>query len=191
MIALLSGMLVRKDPNEVVVETGGVGYQVFVPVSTLADLPGLDEAVTLHIHHYVREDLVALYGFLTTAERRLFGQLLGVSGIGPKVAMAILSLASPADIRSAITGSDVAFLASVPGIGKKTAERVVVDLRDKLEMVTTEGKGTGNDDVVEALVGLGYSRAEARKAVSAVADQNTEAEELLKAALQQLAKGAA
>jgi Holliday junction DNA helicase RuvA len=187
MIALLSGQLVEKDPSEIIVDVAGVGYQVFVPVSTLAGLPDPGGDVRLYIHHYVREDQDGLYGFKTAAERRLFGQLLGVSGIGPKVALAILSLASAADIRSAITGGDTAFLASVPGIGKKTAERVVVDLRDKLEMVTSEGGVIGNNDVVQALVGLGYSQSEARKAVSEVSSEVSETDEILREALKSLA----
>jgi Holliday junction DNA helicase RuvA len=187
MIAQLSGKLVQKDPTEVVVEVGGVGYQLSVPVSTFSELPGLNEQVKLFTHQYVREDTLALYGFQTLGEKRLFEQLLAVSGIGPKVALAILSLSAPDDIRAAIAGGDTAFLASVPGIGTKTAERVVVDLRDKMEMVTPDGAVRGSDDVVEALVGLGYSRAEATKAVRGVAPGLTETDEMLKAALKELA----
>lgn len=188
MIAQLSGKLVTKDPSTVVVETGGVGYEVAVPVSTLSALPDVGGEVQLFTHQYVREDTLALYGFMTLAERRLFRQLLSVSGIGPKVAMAVLSVADPADIRSAIAGADTAFIAAVPGVGKKTAERIVVDLQDKMEMVTAAGVVPGTEEVVEALVGLGYSRREARTAVAETADEATETDELLKAALQKLAK---
>ena len=169
-------------------DVGGVGYLLHVPVSTLADLPDVGEAATLHTYQYVREDTLALYGFATLAEQRLFAQLLGVSGIGPKVALAILSLANPADIRAAIAAGDAAFLASVPGIGKKTAERVIIDLQDKMEMVTEEGAPRGNEEVTEALIGLGYSRREAQEAVREAAAESSETDEMLKAALKKLAK---
>lgn len=191
MIAQLTGKLIEKEPSGLVIETGGVGYLLNVPVSTLTALPETGSEVTLHTHQYVREDLVALYGFATKAERRLFTQLLGVSGIGPKVALAILSLSTPDDIRSAIAAGDADFLSSVPGIGKKTADRVVVDLRDKMEMVTTDGAPRGQEEAVEALVSLGYSTAEARKAVRTVAtsgETNRSAEEVIKAALKELAR---
>ncbi|MDZ4248270.1 MAG: Holliday junction branch migration protein RuvA [Patescibacteria group bacterium] len=188
MIAQLTGTLVSKDPSGVVVKVGGVGYLVMVPVSTLTDLPATGSEVTLHTHQYVREDVLALYGFSNTSERRLFTQLLGVSGIGPKVALAILSLSTPDDIRAAIASGDSEFLASVPGIGKKTAERVVVDLQDKMEMVTSEGAPRGQDEAVEALVSLGYSNAEARKAVGKVAAAADSTEAVIKAALKELAR---
>lgn len=186
MIARLTGTLISKEPAGLVVQVDGIGYLVMVPVSTLTALPGAGAEVTLHTHQYVREDVLALYGFATTAERRLFAQLLGVSGIGPKVALAILSLSSPDDIRAAIAAGDAEFLASVPGIGKKTADRVVVDLRDKMEMVTSEGAPRGQDEAVEALVSLGYSNKEARQAVSAVAAGGDSTEAVIKAALKEL-----
>lgn len=188
MIASLAGTLVRKDPSDILVETSGVGYQIYIPVSTLTVLPEVGEDVRLHTFQYVREDTLALYGFATQAERRLFSELLGVSGIGPKVALAILSVASPNDIRAAISAGDTEFITSVPGIGKKTAERVVVDLRDKMDMLTETGESRGNDEVAEALVGLGYSRSEARRAVQQVASDATETDEMLKEALKTLAK---
>lgn len=188
MIAQISGTLVRKDPAGVVVETGGVGYEVLVPVSTLSELPEVGEEVRLFTYQYVREDALALYGFTTQAEQRLFTQLLSVSGIGPKVALAILSISNPDDIRAAISGGDADFIASVPGIGKKTADRVIVDLQDKMEMVTAEGTPKGTTEVVEALVGLGYSSKEARETVGKVARQTTSDDEMLKAALKELAQ---
>ncbi len=186
MIAQLTGTLLEKEPTGLIVETGGVGYLVAVPVSTLAALPKTGAEVTLYTHQYVREDVLALYGFAAKAERRLFMQLLGVSGIGPKVALAILSLASPDDIRAAISAGDAGFLASVPGIGKKTAERVVIDLQDKMEMVTSEGAPRGQEEAVEALAALGYSTAQARKAVHAVAGGADSTEAVIKAALREL-----
>ncbi|MSU75968.1 Holliday junction branch migration protein RuvA [Patescibacteria group bacterium] len=187
MIAQLTGTLVRKDPSGVVIDVNGVGYAVTTPVSTLTDLPDTGEQITLHTYTYVREDALALYGFLTPAEQRLFVQLLSVSGIGPKVAMAILSLATPDDIRSAISAGDADFISSVPGIGKKTAERVIIDLQDKMEMVTASGEPRGNEEVVEALVGLGYGRKEARQAVAGAAKQESGDDAILKAALKELA----
>ncbi len=192
MIAYVSGELVSKDPSEVVVAAGGLGYRVFVPVSTLSALPGIGSAVKLFTYHYVREDAVLLYGFATPAERRLFTQLLGVSGIGPKVGLALLALATPNEIRTAIATGDTALLGSVPGIGKKTAERVVVDLRDKMEAsATTGGAGgpvSGTQEVVEALVGLGYSQPEARRAVGEVGSEASDPDELLRASLKRLAR---
>jgi len=188
MIAQLIGLLARKDPSGVIIDVGGVGYAVTVPVPTLSDLPEIGENVTLFTYTYVREDALALYGFSSEAEQRLFGQLLGVSGIGPKVALAILSISNPDDIRSAISSGDADFIASVPGIGKKTADRVIVDLQDKIEMVAEGGAPRGNQEVVQALVGLGYGAPEARRAVSEAAKGETKDDAILKAALKELAK---
>ncbi len=188
MIAHLSGKLKSKDPALVVVDVGGVGYGLTVPVSTLSVLPEIGQSVELFTHTYVREDTLALYGFASGSELRLFEQLLSVSGIGPKVALAILSLSNPDDIRSAIASGDTAFLGSVPGVGKKTAERVVVELRDKMEMIDSRGDIVGNQDVIEALVGLGYRAEEARRAVAVVATSESETDAMLKAALKELAK---
>lgn len=188
MIAQLTGTVARKDAGGVVIVTGdGVGYGLSVPVSTLTGLPAVGETVTVFTYTYVREDALALFGFTTQAEQRLFTQLLGVSGIGPKVALAILSISNPDDIRAAISSGDAEFISSVPGIGKKTADRVIVDLRDKVEMVTASGEPRGNEDVVGALVGLGYSRKEAGAAVMAVAKTASEDDEMLKLALKELA----
>lgn len=187
MIAQLTGALVKKEPAEVVLDVSGVGYRLEVPVSTLSKLPAIGGTATLFTHQYVREDLIALYGFRTEAEQRLFRQLIGVSGIGPKVALAILSISNPEDVRAAIGAGDTEFLSSVPGIGKKTADRVVVELQDKMDMVTTDGAPRGNDEVVEALVGLGYSRQEARRTVQKVAADLSETDDILREALRELA----
>ncbi len=181
-------MIARKDPSGVVVDVGGVGYAVTVPISTLSDLPAVGEEVTLYTFTYVREDTLALYGFASEAEQRLFTQLLSVSGVGPKVALAILSLASPDDIRSAIASGDADFIASVPGIGQKTADRLIVDLRDKIEMVTASGEPRGSQEVIEALVGLGYSRQEARDAAAKATTSDADDDEILKQALKELAR---
>lgn len=188
MIAQLTGALVRKEPSGIVIDVTGVGYAVTVPVPTLSDLPAVGEQTTLYTFTYVREDTLALYGFATEGEQRLFGQLLEVSGIGPKAAIAILSISNPDDIRSAISAGDAEFISSVPGIGQKTADRVIVDLRDKVEMVTETGAPRGNEEVVEALVGLGYARKEARLAVTTAAKSESADDAILKTALKELAK---
>jgi len=132
MIAHLRGRLLAKHPNQAIVETGGVGYDVTISVPTFSDLPAIGGEVTLHIHTHVREDLIALYGFLRPAEKRLFEKLITVSGIGPKLAITILSGMAADEMVKAIRGNDVARLTRIPGIGKKTAERMVLELRDKL-----------------------------------------------------------
>src|SRR5215472_14162632 len=132
MIAHLRGRLLIKHPNQVIVETNGVGYDVTISVPTFSELPTAGGEVALHIHTHVREDAIALYGFLRPAEKQLFERLISVSGIGPKLAITILSGMPADDIVNAIRGNDVAKLTRVPGIGKKTAERMVLELRDKL-----------------------------------------------------------
>ena len=132
MIAHLRGKLLSKHPNQVVVETGGVGYEVNISVPTFSELPASGSEVALHIHTHVREDVIALYGFLRPAEKQLFEKLMTVSGIGPKLAITILSGMAADEMAGAIRGNDVARLTRIPGIGKKTAERMVLELRDKL-----------------------------------------------------------
>jgi Holliday junction DNA helicase RuvA len=174
MIAHLRGRLLAKHPNQLIVETGGVGYDVTISVPTFSDLPGVGSEVGLHIHTHVREDVLALYGFLRPEEKQLFEKLLTVSGIGPKLAITILSGMAAEEMVSAIRGNDVARLTKIPGIGKKTAERMVLELRDKL---TPPGAGavaaipslsTVEEDVLSALMNLGYQRPAAEKAVLAV-----------------------
>src|SRR5438876_5905932 len=138
MIAHLRGTLLAKHPNQAVVETGGIGYDVTISVPTFSDLPGLGSNVALHIHTHVREDVLALYGFLRPEEKQLFEKLLTVSGIGPKLAITILSGMPAEDMVNAIRGNDVARLTKIPGIGRKTAERMVLELRDRLPAVGGE-----------------------------------------------------
>src|SRR6058998_2550332 len=161
MIAHLRGRLLAKHPNQAIVETGGVGYDVTISVPTFSDLPAIGGEVTLHIHTHVREDLIALYGFLRPAEKRLFEKLITVSGIGPKLAITILSGMSAETMIAAIRSNDVAQLTRIPGIGKKIAERMVLELRDKLESFTTSAvapppASAVEEDVISALVNLGY-----------------------------------
>jgi len=179
MIAHLRGKLLAKHPNQVIVETSGVGYDVTITVPTFSDLPETGTEVALHIHTHVREDALALYGFLRSSEKLLFEKLITVSGIGPKLAITILS-GMPADemVRS-IRGNDVARLTRIPGIGKKTAERMVLELRDKLPETGPAATPTAaplspiEDDVLSALVNLGYQRPAAEKALAAVSQDGS------------------
>jgi Holliday junction DNA helicase RuvA len=173
MIALLRGVLIEKHPNQAIVEAGGVGYDVTIPVSTFTHLPNPGAEVKLRIHTHVREDALALYGFLTQDEKALFEKLIGVSGIGPTLAVKILSgLAAPELIHS-IRRGEVDKLVRIPGIGKKTAERMVLELRDKLPAVVGDEPDTPaaaalsaiDQDVLSALLNLGCARPQAEAAV--------------------------
>src|SRR5258708_4373376 len=172
MIAHLRGKLLAKHPNQAIVETGGVGYDVTISVPTFSDLPGIGGEVALHIHTHVREDMLALYGFLRSSEKTLFEKLITVSGIGPKLAITILSGMAADEMVNAIRGNDIARLTRIPGIGKKTAERMVLELRDKLpavqagEVAAATTLSPVEEDVLSALVNLGYQRAPAEKVLA-------------------------
>ena len=174
MIAHLRGKLLVKHPNQVVVETAGVGYEVNISVPTFSELPANGSEVALHIHTHVREDVIALYGFLRPAEKVLFEKLMTVSGIGAKLAITILSGMAADEMAAAIRGNDLARLTKIPGIGKKTAERLVLELRDKLPPTTgsptlaVPALSATEEDVLSALVNLGYQRAAAEKALAGV-----------------------
>src|SRR5689334_7618185 len=169
MIAHLRGRLIAKHPNQAIDEAGGVGYDVTISVPTFSELPASGAEVALHIHTHVREDALALYGFLRPEEKQLFEKLITVSGIGPKLAITILSGMAAGDMVGAIRGSDFARLTKIPGVGRKTAERMCVELRDKLEgfgvqqAVTTHS--AVEEDVISALTNLGYQRGMAEKAL--------------------------
>ncbi len=175
MIAHLRGKLIARHPNQAIVETAGVGYEVVISVPTFSDLPPLGGEVALHIHTHVREDQLALYGFLKPEEKQLFEKLITVSGIGPKLAITILSGMAAAELGNAIRSNDVARLTKIPGIGRKTAERLVLELRDKLPVLGQEVATAApafsavQEDVLSALVNLGYPRAAAEKALDSVA----------------------
>lgn len=174
MIAHLRGTLLAKHPNQVVVETHGVGYDVTISVPTFSELPATGAEVALHIHTHVREDALSLYGFLRLSEKHLFEKLLTVSGIGPKLAITILSGMPADEMVGAIRGADVARLTRIPGIGKKTAERMVLELRDKLPNVgapetSVPAASPVEEDVLSALVNLGYQRLSAEKALQVAA----------------------
>ena len=171
MIGRLSGALVEKNPPQLLMDVGGVGYEVDVPMSTFYNLPAMGESVTLLIHHAVREDGQFLYGFGTADERAVFRQLLKISGVGARIALAVLSGLSVADLHSAVARQEAGRLTKVPGIGKKTAERLLLELKGKLPTVaggvpvTISGRGDGQgDDVLNALLALGYSEKEALSA---------------------------
>jgi holliday junction DNA helicase RuvA len=170
MIAHLRGRLISKQPNQAIVEAGGVGYDVTITIPTFSDLPNSGAEVTLHIHTHVREDALALFGCLRSEEKKLFEKLISVSGIGPKLAITILSGMSTEFMVTAIRGNDIATLTQIPGIGKKTAERMVLELRDKLDAFTASAlptpSGGVEEDVLSALVNLGYQRPAAERAVS-------------------------
>ncbi len=174
MIGLLRGRLLEKRPNQVILDVGGVGYLVAVPLSTFAALGELHDEVTLMIHTHVREDALALYGFLSAREKHLFELLLGASGVGPTLALKILSGMNVEELVPAIRGGDLVRLTKIPGVGRKTAERMVVELKDKLDAVTVEEEKPAatspagiEADVKSALINLGYDE---RTADSAVAE---------------------
>jgi Holliday junction DNA helicase RuvA len=197
----VEGLLAEKHPGRVVVETGGVGLELLVTADTVNELgpPGI--SVRLLTHLVVREDAWTLFGFASEEERALFRLLLGVQGVGPRVALAILSGLAPAKLRLAVGDGDVAALTAVPGVGKKTAQRMIVDLRDKVgkvgraddavpgaEGATEEGGTAAPDDAVDALVALGYSRAQAREAVRVARGEGAEVpvEDVVRDALRRL-----
>jgi holliday junction DNA helicase RuvA len=177
MIALLRGKLLEKHPNQIIVETAGVGYDVLIPISTFSALPDAGVEVTLRIHTHVREDALALFGFLTSEEKTLFEKLISVSGIGPTLAIKVLSGLATAAIIDAIRGGQVEQLVRIPGVGKKTAERMVLELKDNLEglggMATAAAVSAKPEpalsaieqDVLSALLNLGCNRASADAAV--------------------------
>ena len=172
MIALLRGVLLEKHPNQVIVETGGVGYDVTIPVSTFTHLPNPGAEVRLRIHTHVREDALALYGFLTDDEKGLFEKLIVVSGIGPTLAVKILSGMTAPELVHGIRRGEVERLVRIPGVGKKTAERMVLELRDKLPSATSEEPEVAavalsaiDQDVLSALLNLGCARPQAEGAV--------------------------
>ena len=196
MIAHLRGRIVAKAPNQVIVECGGVGYDVTISVGTFSALGRETSEVSLHIFTHVREDQIALFGFADLQEKRLFERLLTISGIGPKLAITVLSGISPERLVGAIRAQDHATLTKIPGIGKKTAERVVLELKDKLDdlaVALPEAAAGGRrfgpvgDDALSALVNLGYPRAVAQKAIETAIEKEPgvaeEFERLFRAAM--------
>ena len=202
MIAHLRGSILEKHPNRIVIDVNGVGYDVFVPLSTFYGLGEPGAAIALRIHTHVREDAFLLYGFATLLEQELFERLIGVSGIGPKVALAVLSGIEPQEFIRAIERGDLARLTAIPGVGKKTSERIVLELKDRLPRTHVAAAIAGaaapevpvlRDDVVSALVNLGYHRPLAEKAAEAAvktvgSSSDASFERALKQALREVAK---
>jgi Holliday junction DNA helicase RuvA len=195
MIARLAGTLLEKNPPYLVIDINGVGYEVEAPSGVFTELPENGKQVAILIHHHFSQDSQTLYGFATLAERELFRKLLKISGIGAKMALNILSGASGDELARYVSTGDVASLTRVPGIGKKTAERIIMELRDKLEGLATvavgaESAGTApvsTDPATEAghaLTSLGYKPAEVSRMISAVAEAGMDAEEIIRKALQ-------
>ncbi len=180
MIGFLRGSLLKTSPSRVVLDVQGVGYEVNIPLSTYYEVQKVEGAgsVAFHIHTHVREDALALFGFWTERERRLFERLIAVTGIGPKLAQTVLSGMQPDDLIAALATGDVRRLNTIPGVGKKTAERMILELRDKVQDLAAElpsAPSVVEGDLVEALVGLGYRPAAAQRAVSKVARDQAEA----------------
>jgi holliday junction DNA helicase RuvA len=199
MIAFIEGRLLFKSPEWIIVSAQGIGYQVAVPLSSFYDLPEIEQAVRLHIYTHVRQDAIQLFGFLTPREKEIFLLLLGVSGIGPKVALNILSGISSEDLSAALLAQDSARVQRIPGIGKKTSERIVLELKDKIKKLspgvqvplsqsTEEGPW---EDALSALTNLGYPKAVAEKALSLIPREPGEVvslEDLLRKALKLLSR---
>lgn len=198
MIAFLRGRLFEKHPTRVIVDVNGVGYDVAVPLSTFYTLGDPGAEVTLRVHTHVREDQLALYGFGSPLELTVFERLIGVSGIGPKLALAVLSGLEPRELVAAIERADIARLTSIPGVGKKTAERIAMELRDRLPGALTGVTGEApvsardaeRDDLASALGNLGYDRRAIDKVLDAVSEQASGApfEQQLRAALKALSR---
>jgi Holliday junction DNA helicase RuvA len=197
MIAQICGRLVHKSPEEIIVDCNGVGYGVRVPLSTFYELPDLGAEVVLRVHTHVREDALHLYGFATSKEKELFGLLIGVSGVGPRLAINVLSGIATHDLERALQEGDLLSLTRIPGVGRKTAERMLVELKDKVS-APGAGAATGMPmrdgkikDALSALVNLGYQKGIAEEAVRNCMRQHGEElslEELLKESLRLLAK---
>lgn len=203
MIGQLRGNLIQKQPNAVLIDIAGVGYEVSIPLSTFYDVGEIGSEVSLRIHTHVREDAIQLFGFRTSREKELFLKLTSVSGIGPKLAITILSGMPAADLIPAIRSNDLARLTSIPGVGRKTAERIVVELRDKVDLIVGEREigppalrttdrvdGSISDDTVAALVSLGYQKSVAERAVATALREPGEQtiEALLKRALKLISR---
>ncbi len=198
MIATIRGNLLLKSPNSIIVDVGGVGYQIFIPLSTFYRLPDKGEKIVINTYTHMTDDSIRLYGFLESEEKDIFLSLIGVSGIGPKLALCILSGIPPDDLVSAIKNRDITRLHSIPGIGRKTAERLVLELRDKLikrgtrnEERETRAGDSHYDDALSALINLGYRKDSAEKALRTALSQLNNAssvEEVIKESLKVLLK---
>ena len=187
MIGSLAGVIAEKEPPRLLVESHGVGYEVDVPMSTYLTLPPVGSSVRLRIHHVLREDASLLYGFATAEERELFRALLKVNGVGPKVALAILSGVSASDFRLAIAAEDAAALTRIPGVGRKTADRLLVEMRDHFRDAPLAGGAARalppREEALQALLALGYKAQEAQKMLEKAASEGASTEDLIRGAL--------
>lgn len=202
MYSYIKGILAEIEENQIVVENHGIGYEISVPGQVLDYLPSMGEEVKIYTYHYVREDAILLYGFLSREDVRIFKMLIGVSGIGPKGALAILSVLSTDDLRFAILGDDAKAIAKAPGVGAKTAQRVIIELKDKMSLEDAFEQKLAHNDVrsevnpatgvkneaVLALTSLGYSQSEALKVLQGIEiREDSQVEDVLKEALKQMA----
>lgn len=189
MIAKISGKIAFFRDNYVVVDVSGVGYKIFVTDFTMGKIAGKNE-IEIFTHTYVREDTLSLYGFLTVEELGMFELLISISGIGPKAALGILSIAEPKTIRTAVISGDSSILTRVSGVGRKTAERVILELKNRITELPGEDQGTAKIDseAIEALISLGYTNVQAREALKAVPENVKEVSERVRAALKSLGK---
>lgn len=199
MITFLRGKLIDKRPTVAILDVNGIGYQVHIPASSFEKLPAPGSTAHLHTVLHVREDAMQLFGFSTTAERSVFETMLAVSGVGPKLALAALSAMSPAELRDSVVSGDTALLTRIPGVGRKTAERMIVELRDRMATLpdvggaagvagVTEDQSSARGDALAALVSLGFNRAAAEKALRKALKSNpglTTPEEMIRLALRE------
>lgn len=202
MIASLTGRLAFKSPSQITLDVQGVGYEVFIPLSTFYSLPDINESASLRVHTHLREDAIQLFGFLTATEKGAFILLTGISGIGPKLALSVLSTLSVTDLVSAIQSGDMEKLATVPGIGRKSAGRIVLELKDKVERlqavpaavaaVTDDHSLRVDDDALSALVNLGYRAQEAKDIIKRITQSQAgpmPLKDLIRETLKELARG--
>jgi holliday junction DNA helicase RuvA len=196
MIGRLTGVLARKEPPSLLLDVNGVGYELDAPMSTFYDLPATGEKVTLYTHLVVREDAQLLYGFSRESQRQLFRSLLKVNGVGPRVALAVLSGLTEQELLTCLAHEDIARLIKVPGIGRKTAERLIIELRDKVDLAAVPATDAARplrvpadpvQEAISALIALGYKPVEASRAVSGVPPEGLRSEDIIRAALKGLA----
>jgi len=194
MISFLKGILIDKSPNEITVEVGGVGYQVFIPLSTYSKIGNFKEPVELFIYTHLREDSLSLFGFLTKEEKEIFTKLISISGIGPKLALNILSGIGPAELEEAVKKNDFTRLTAIPGIGRKTALRIALELQEKFEekeKILASPQSKEKEEIISALINLGFKRKEVEDIVDKTINsfpEGTEFEKLFQESLKKLSK---
>lgn len=197
MIAQISGKIISKKPTQVLIDVNGIGYSIFISINTFDKLPEVNEKILLQTYLSVKEDSLTLFGFYTISEKEMFETLIGINGVGPKLAQGILSGITTQELKNAISQNNVSRLVAIPGVGKKTAERMIIELRDKIDKVSDSGDSSIDsktisirDDAVGALLGLGYNQKTAEKIIRNLLDENPTftLEELIKESLRNLNK---